>query len=468
MGSGDHASPDLDLNCGARTPTTMHRDSPTRAPCAAAVLLALAAAAAAQTPSLAVAPGYDASARYTEGSSPLAMTGFAVDARQTLFVAVHNCVMSIDASDNVTLLQQLPLGHDVGLIAVPDAGDELLLSDFQAALLWRHDLISGAVRAQPLPHQAFDLARAGDGSLLVSANPRWPAPGAHSGVWLLDAGGNHREIVQLLGPSGPLVFDARGDLYYGLQSAVYPTPPGSVRVLRFAAADVRRAIAGGAPLQIGDASVALDRLDGAFDLAFDDRGRLYGSDPQRGVWRTSPDGRLEASPFVAPPPPPAQLGALQLQFADRGATTFDAFQPGVERLYVHASDWRFTSAVHVVVPQRPALSSSPPDVVPPGPLAVRLDRAPAGALAALFVSAAGASYDRAILELAGTPLWFALDTALPLVCLPRTADTGGSATWPLLHAGGFGAALHLQAIALAPALPLTFGSSTLLTLILQP
>lgn len=432
----------------------------------AAVLLTLAATAA-QTPSLAVPPGFDASVRYAEVSSPLAMTGFAVDARHTVFVAVHNCVMSIDTADNVRLVQSLPNGHDIGLIAVPDAGDELLFTDLQADLLWRHDLRSGAVRSMPVPRFAFDLARAADGSLLVVANPRWPMPGANSGVWLVDAGGNHREIVQLVGPSGPLAFAAGGDLLYAAQSAVYPSPPGSVRVVRFGAADLRRAIASGPPLQISDATVVLDRLDGAFDLALDDRGRLYVSDPQNGVRRTSLDGTLETSPFIAPPPPPQLLGTLQLQFVGGHAPTFDAFQPGEERLYVHASDWTFTSAVHAVRPQRPGLASSPPDVVPPGPLTLMLDSAPGNGLTALFVAIAAVP-ERKLLDLAGTPLWFALDPTLPLVCLPRAGDANGKASWPMYHAGGFGLTVYLQALSLSPSLPLTFGSSAVLQLVLQP
>jgi sugar lactone lactonase YvrE len=427
----------------------------------------LVVAAVPQTSSLPLPGGYRAEIRHQE-SSPTALTGFAA-AGDDLYFAALGSVWRLDPQGGQHLLHQLPLGHDVGLIALPDSGTELLYTDLQADLLWHFDLASGARRSAPMPRNAFDVARTPGGALLAAANPAWPAPGARAGIWLIDGAGNHREIIQLDGPSGPLVFDAGGNLLYALQSSVFPTPPGGVRVLRFAAADVQRALAGGPPLQVGNAAAVLAGLDGAYDLACDDRGRLYVSDPQHGdVRRTQPAMLvLEAPPFLARPTPPNLRGVLQMQFVGGQAATFDAFQPERERLHVLISDWTVTSAIHTITTRRPDLASVPAGAAPPGPVTFLLGSAPAAAPSALCLSGSPPPVEFPALVLDGVPLWFALDPGSPLVCLPTLTGADGRASWPLRNPGGISGTIWAQTLTLAPGPPLQAGTAARLDLLLQ-
>ena len=90
-----------------------------------------------------------------------------------------------------------------------------------ARRLYRLDPCTQRVTTASIPDHAYDLVVTSRGEVLVVANPSWPSPGATSGVWLVDTtpAARHREVVQLVGPSGPLVLDASENLYYAVQSA---------------------------------------------------------------------------------------------------------------------------------------------------------------------------------------------------------------------------------------------------------
>jgi hypothetical protein len=425
------------------------------------------AAATLQSSSLPVPDGYHAALRHEE-SAPTALSGFAF-AGDDLYLAALGSIWHVDPQGNRRLLHQLPIGHDVGFVALPEPGTELLYTDFQADTLWELDIATGARRASSVPRNAFDLARAPGGALLVAANPLWPAPGWRAGIWLVDRAGGHRELIQLGGPSGPLIFDADGNLLYALQSSVFPTPPGSVSVLRFAAADVQRALAGGPPLQLADATTVINGLDGAFDLARDDRGRLYVSDPQHGdVRRTAPGTfALEPAPFLPRPVPPLLRGALQMQFAGGGQATFDGFQPEGERLHLQTSDWTFVSQIHSIGTRRPQSASSPAGTAPPGPITFVTSAAPANAPTALCLSGSRPPVEFPALMLDGTPLWFALDPGGPLVCLPGATAGDGRAAWRVVHPGGIYGPIWAQTLTLAVGPPLLPASAPRLSLVLQ-
>src|SRR5690606_19334944 len=172
-----------------------------------------------------------------------------------------------------------------------------------------------------------------------------------------------------------------GDLLYATQTAAWPSPPGSVRLLRFPAARLRTALAGGPALAESD-GVEIARLDGAFDLACDDRGAIYVSDPQHGdVRRVAPDGRLDPTPLL----PRAARGTLGLVFVDGSDATFDAWQPEAGgALWVGTSDWLSFSAIHAVRPARPEVTATPPD--PTGPFRVAASGLPASAPAWFLVN----------------------------------------------------------------------------------
>ena len=80
-------------------------------------------------------------------------------------------------------------------------------------------------------HPAFDLAVGPGGEVIVSANPLWPAANADTGLWHVGPHGLPREVLRLSGPSGPVLFDAAGNLLVAELGRVIPPPVGAVRRL---------------------------------------------------------------------------------------------------------------------------------------------------------------------------------------------------------------------------------------------
>src|SRR5262249_17568585 len=155
------------------------------------------------------------------------------------------------------------------------------------------------------------------------------------------------ELVRLSGPSGPLAVAANGDLCVAVLPSTVPPPPKSVRIVRFARAQIERASHGGRRLAEGAAVAAPAGLPGAHAITFDDRDRLHWSDANHGgVARTRP-GQLVADPVPLVPPGP--LGTMSLGFVDSGGATFDAYQPETgATLAVLTSDWQTTCRVWTV------------------------------------------------------------------------------------------------------------------------
>jgi hypothetical protein len=349
-------------------------------------------------------------------------------------------------------LHSFPIGDPPGLLTRPDGADELWFTGFTSREVWRLDLGTGDERMMGRAlANTFDLVRAPGGEWLATANPLWPRQGARAGVFLLDlAQEQHREIIVLSGPSGPLAFDAAGNLYYATQSDLFPPPPAATDVVRFPAALVADAIAGRRTLTLADAAVVLRGLASGYDLAFDDRGRLYVSAPFGGVvYRSTPGVTgLEPSPFVDG----AGRGATFLAALPAGPGTFDPWQPrGAGALFVTLSDWQ-ASETHVlrIEPARPALASVPASPAPPGRVTITLRGGPASGFALLCVASRQVQ-EQPVLTLSGVPLWFGLDP-LSLWTVPAGLDLAGAADLTFFHAGGLAAEAQLQAVAVSPRL----------------
>jgi hypothetical protein len=433
--------------------------------------LALSAAAPAQgVPGLLA--GYRGEVALEENRNALALRGFALGPFGSLFAGVGETVVEVDPSGARQVLHQFAPGGGAGMIERPASGLELFFVESGTETLWRRHVVTGQQSAGSVPANTFDLARAPGGEILVSANPGWPAAGAENGIWLVDfAGGNHREVIALQGPSGPLAFDARGDLYYAVQSWIFPTPPGAVSIVRFDAARVQAALRGGPALSLQDATTLL-AADGAYRLAIDDRSRLYWSDPQHGgIERTLPGiGARDPVPFLARPLVPGDHVVTQVQFADNGAATFDPYQPawgGVIGAMV--TDWATRAEVLTMRASRPALASLPVSPVPAGPLLLLAAELPPNAAALLCVSGLPPVSERSLLSIGGSPLWSALDFSLPPLCAAVRADAAGAAQLALDNPGGFFGTVHFQVLGFSPNAALwPFGTSAVLSLQLLP
>lgn len=417
---------------------------------------------------LQVPEGFATQVVHRESSGPYSLSHCAVDASgRNVYVAVRQRIDEIDGQGLIRTIHVLPAGQATGLLVRPRGCDALYFTEYPAGRLHRHDLRLGTTRTLPGIRNAFDLDLGPGGEVLVAAAPDWPVQAGTGGVWLLDPAGLHRQIARIAGPSGPLLLTPGGDLLFAAQSAAYPTPPGSVRILRFGAARVGQALGGGPLLEEREAEVVVAGLDGAYDLELDDRGRLWMSDPQTGAVRRTRPGtwQLEAQPFLAP----GGSGVLQIAFADGDAATLDPFQPesgGV--LHLLTTDWQTHGAVHRVRALRPGLISSPATHAGPGPVRVVVQDAAALGPVWLLASMRAPVPERPCLWLDGLPLWLGLDPSLALIVIPGSAAASGVADFRFLHPGGFTAELGFQALVATPGLAPALGTSRPHRLILQP
>lgn len=433
-------------------------------------LLAPPPAAAQALPPL--AEGFARTEVLRETGYAFGFAGFAPDGVPgAMFFAVGHAVYHRDPQGIVRLVHAFPVQDRCEILVRDPARGTLLFADDRSGQLQVLDTQTGIQTARGLPLRTFDLVVLPSGQILASANPLWPAPGAHPGIWLVDptGGNNHREVVQLgPGASGPLALHPdRGDLYYATASASYPTPPGSVRVLEFGAAAVAAAIAGGPALGPANASALPARLDGAFDIAFDDRGRLFASNPQDGrVEVVRADGTLDPVPLCGAQPGTSSLG---LCFADDGPATMAGYQPGEgARLWVATNDWATLAAVHEIRAARPVATSASGPAATAGNLRIDASGLPRSSLGVLAFNILPAlpSEMPLLVGLPDVPCWWGLDPQMPLLTVACTTDALGHTQVPLPYRGGLSWTLSIQLA--VPTLDQTLCSTRPLTITLIP
>ena len=178
-------------------------------------------------------------------------------------------------------------------------------------------------------------------------------------------------VAHVPGPSGPIAFDAAGNLYYATQYPGFPAPAGSTDVIRWSAAQV----AAGALTEL-DATIVCTGLDGASSLAVDPTTqRLYVGEVSF-LLGTSLIRRVGATQASSPVVCDAgNLSILGMQFlAGAGPATFDAFQPqGGVTLAYGATDFSGTSTRNRLSPKRPRLTLSGPGLTGPGTVTLTLE-----------------------------------------------------------------------------------------------
>lgn len=400
-------------------------------------------------------PGFMTTPRYTATGVQHEVAALGASRNgDTVWLAHRGWLYAIDRQGTPTLEHSLPGNDWVGAIVVDANTDDVLFTNWSAHTLLVRDGATGQTRTLgSTPGNSFDLALVpGTTTLLTTANPAWPTPGARPGVWHIDPlGGRHREIVQLAGVSGPLAFTSNGDLVCVTVSATFPPPAGSSRVLRFGAARLAQALAGGIALTIQDAAVVGPPLDGAYGLAIDHRDRAYISDANLGqVWQVDLNrGASATTHFLTS----GSAGTTQIAWvAGPGPATFDGFQPGGGgALFVTIADWaRVRTDVVQIEAARPTLEARPSNPVPRGAASLRVEGAAASAPCALFLSELPAVSAYAAFAWQGAPMFFGLDPRMAPLVWPTVADTNGTVTWNFVHAGGGGVSFTAQALSLAP------------------
>ena len=393
--------------------------------------------------------GFESSIAHLEPGSPFALRGFAVDQTSTLYLSVDNRILRREANSSLTELLRFPQNESTGLFSIPSGRAVLVFTNFNTNRCYQLDLRTNVTSSFAGIKNAFDVDVTRKGDILMTANPNWPSTGAKTGVYVLDPlHGRHREIIRLTGPSGPLLITPNGDLLYAIQSDRFPTPPGSVELIRFTSSQVASALSSSVPLPMNAGTVVMRGLDGAADLALDDRRRLYISDPQHGgILRTWP-GRfaLEPEPFVKP----SKLMVLGLAFVDTGLPTMDSYQPsnGAD-LYAFTTDWTITAEVRRITPRRPRLQATP-NPAPKGQLQLKVTEAPRNAATWVGLSLLPDVPERPVFFAEGVSLFLGLDFLVPPFLLTGTTSPGGSLTLNLTHPGQFLLTLNAQTLVGGP------------------
>lgn len=411
-----------------------------------------------------VARGFAAQAFHREASSPFAISALVAGAAGSdhLFAAMRNEIRELDGRGSATPIFRLAPGDSFGVFVHDPRARRLVFTSFTTGALYAYDLRTGTATSCAAPTNAFSAALLPGGAVLVSANPTWPAPGAATGVWLVDPTGlAHRELIRLSGPSGPLALAGNGDLYVAVLPATVPPPTGSVRLLRFAAHRVLAALGGGPKLFESDAAATLPGLDGAYDLTLDDRGRVLWSDPNLGVVRGTLPGTfaLDPTPLFA-----TTGGALRLAFVRGIRGTFAPYQDESSgHLVVLTSDWSTACTAWIVAPVRPWIATSPGGSASAGLVRVHVFGAEPNALLGIAVSfvAPGPEDVRGLLD--GVPLWWSLPaTPAPGWFLTSTA-ADGHAQLDLYHPGGFATSAWFAAAFVSGTVPQRRSGTTAVT-----
>lgn len=422
---------------------------PAVTPTAFSSLWLLALGLSAQAP----APGLSAEIAHTETGALASATSFVAsrDGSALYFAHQHQLYVA-DLAGSRRIVAWFSPGEQIGDLCVDPRDDRIWLTNFTTDGLYVFEPRTTTLRAMgSAPHNAFALAvDPASGTLLASANPLWPAPGAAAGIWAVGLGGTqHRELVRCSGPSGPIALGPTGELVYATQGTVFPPPPGQTDLLRLSPVQLAQVLAGGARLQQSDLQLVSRGLDGAYDLAIDARGYAYVTDPNRGQVQ-----RVSLTTGVIDPIPALRTGGVattDLSLVAGGAgRVFAPFQPAEGgALFVTVPDWNaIRTDIVRVRPQRPELHAYPGLPLPRGAARLELSGAVPNAACALFVSVLAPVPEYQALRLHGLPVWAALDAGFPWLLWPASSDAAGVATFGFRHEAPGAFPLSAQALSL--------------------
>jgi hypothetical protein len=243
-------------------------------------------------------------------------------------------------------------------------------------------------------------------------------------------------VAHVAGPSGPIAFDAAGNLYYATQGIGFPAPADSTDVIRWNAFE----------LPLGnltelDAVTLCSGLDGGGSLAVEPLSQrvylaetsfLFGTNFVRRIGNTP-----AASPIVVDT---GSLSIHSLHFvAGAGPATFDAFQPANgSRMVYGATDFFSASQRCEVRPARPQLSLSGPGLTGPGTVTLTVTGGVPGGSAYLLHCAQSSLLPGEVPVQFPT---FLLHTPFVLSAARRVpfyipADAGGTSVYQIYNPGG--------------------------------
>lgn len=262
----------------------------------------------------------------------------------------------------------------------------LLFGENLAHTLWLVPLQGPALPVQLGTLQLnYAAVRFATNQVLISARTGgWSSSDNH--LYLLDVTTASPQLLATFpGASGPLAIGPGGDVYYATASPLFPSPAGTVEILRLRRTVVDQALLTQQVLGRQDAELVWAGLDAASALAFDDDGDLLFVD-----WWQNRIGELNdahrSTPWVSTAIDygTSPVGPAALQFVPGGgAGEFEPFQPDNGVLLIHETDWSTTNQVRAVAAQPPTATIVAPDPIPTGPFTLQCRRGPAGGLGLL-------------------------------------------------------------------------------------
>lgn len=433
----------------------------------ALAIAGLAAAASAQMP-IDVSEGMNAEIAFSTAAS------FDVGGAQlgptdgSYWIAIRNRLELHDGLGNAQIVVNLPLGASTSLIQRAGSPERLYWGDFSTDTIVVVDPTSQTqVDTLTAPAFAFSLDVTPGGDILVAAaNSSFTA----TEILRLESG----QAPQLLGSfpnaSGPLLIDqTSGDLFYAVQAAAFPPPPGAVTIQRLPAATLQNAIDNGTQFSIADSTTFASGLDGAFDMVFDDRGRILVSDPNSGVVRAV-NANGSVGEIIAPDNTPE--ASLSLDFRDTGVGTFDPFQAddGSE-LLVQTTWFGAFATVQFLDPVQPVLDATNGTTIQSGVdyglVCTGLPQNGAAFFTIGFQTQPGMVPQLFATAPTGAPILSVLDfSSLPPITLPAMVDATGSVTLSAPNLTSVPILITVEVFAVDPTLT-TVAVSTPQTLLLQ-
>ena len=354
-------------------------------------------------------------------------------------------VREIDLADGsvvATLLAAAGSPFGSFLEVSPD-GRFLYFGESTSGSIHELELSSGTARVVARFSLPYGLAFDPTGRCYVSWSPGFFQGGRVS--WLDLETGLHDLVLVTGGASGPMAFDAKGQLHYAVADTNWPPAPDSTPILAFTSQQLRDALGAGHLVETDGRKIG--DVDGAFDLAFDESGDLWVSDSvyfqltefdaETGVERTIVDGPdFQGITYFAFQPPAS-------------GDAFEWFQPAHSgALYGISSDFFSYNELFALTPQRAILETQPPSPIPPGQFDFELSGGVLNGSAWLFVTSGLLPQEERLPNSTWpAPLYFGLDVAGGILYRQRVSlDAFGEWTVQGDSTGLSGLTLGVQAL----------------------
>ncbi|MBI1381364.1 MAG: hypothetical protein GC161_09770 [Planctomycetaceae bacterium] len=315
--------------------------------------------------------------------------------------------------------------------------------------LFRLDLPSGPIVSLGFVPFNYDVAISDAGDVIVSAAVQ--SFQTNDLVRVDPFTGQQETIGVLDGPSGPLDFDAAGNLFYATQSSAFPTPLGSVEVLLWLSPQVQAG-----SLSESNAIVYEFGFDGISSLTVDRRsGFVYAAETNFSAGYLSNVRRITQTGFANPTLFSAPPGAF-LSFAPllegAGAGIFAPFQPAPSgHLRVSWNDFAGNSGVRNLKPARPVASFTGPGASGIGDTSFVVTGGPLSGLAVAFIGPTSSfgPTEVAVTGPNGFPLLTALDLgAVTLLPGLFAFDAAGEFSFDFFHGGELAGIVSAQVVAI--------------------